>query len=170
MNPALLDPERQFLGCLMQLPTTPARRVLSGMRPTDLADPTASFVLYLAVRAVAHDQPPSPAVLFEHAHEIAERPRATRLHEVGLWIANTYQDAPIAPEQHVAYLKAVVLKAAWRRAVAEHAHRLLQAVAESPTDELHELADDTATVDDLWSRYEVARGHGTVAARLEVAA
>lgn len=170
MNPALLDPEPQFLGCLMQLPTSPARRVLTGMRPTDLGDPTAAFVLHLAILAIAHDQPPSPAVLFEYAHEIADRPRATRLHEVGLWIANTYQDAPLAPEQHATYLKTVVLKAAWRRAVTEHAHRLLQAAAESPTDDLHELADDTTAVDELWSRYQVALGPGTVSARLEVAA
>ncbi|WP_027941645.1 hypothetical protein [Amycolatopsis taiwanensis] len=170
MNPALLDPERQFLGCLMQLPASPARRVLAGMRAADLADPTATFVLHLAIRAVAHDQPPSPAVLFEQAHEIADRPRATRLQQVGLWIANAYQDAPVAPEQHAAYLKAVVLKAAWRRAVAEHAHRLLQAVAESPTDELHELADDTTTADDLWTRYQTASRHSGISARLEVAA
>lgn len=170
MNLALLDPERQFLGCLMQLPTNPARRVLAGMRPTDLADPTAAFVLHLAIRAVAGNQPPSPAVLFEHAHEIADRPRATRLHEVGLWIANTYQDAQVAPEQHATYLKAMVLKATWRRAIAEHAQRLLQAAAESPTDELHELADDTTTADELWTRYQAARGDDAIAARLEAVA
>lgn len=170
MNPALLDPERQFLGCLMQLPTTPARRVLAGMRPTDLINPTAAFVLHLAIRAVAEDQPPSPAVLFEHAHEIADRPRTTRLHHVGLWIADTYQDTPVAPEQHALYLKAAVLKAAWRRAIADHAKRLLQAVEESPTDRLRELTDDTGTIDDLWTRYQAASRPDSPSARLEVVA
>ncbi|MFD2418498.1 hypothetical protein [Amycolatopsis pigmentata] len=170
MTSALLDPQRQFLGCLMQLPTGAARRVLSGMRPTDLADPMAAFVLHLAIQAIAHDQPPAPAVLFEHAHETAERPRTARLQQVGLWIVETYQTAPTAPEQHAAYLKAAVLKAAWRRAIAEHAQRLLQAVAESPTDEIRELADDTTDADELWTRYQAARDHNTLSARLEVAA
>ncbi|WAL65947.1 hypothetical protein ORV05_34705 [Amycolatopsis cynarae] len=170
MTSALLDPERQFLGCLMQLPLTHARRVLTGMCPGDLADPTASFVLHLAIRAVANDQRPAPVVLFEHAQEIAERPRASRLREVALWLADVYQAAPAAPVEHAAYLKAVVLKAAWRRAVAEHAHRLLQAASESATGELHELLDDTTAVDDLWSRYQAARNPNSVSARLEVAA
>ncbi|GLY63666.1 hypothetical protein [Amycolatopsis taiwanensis] len=170
MNSALLDPERQFLGCLMQLATDPARRVLSGMSPADLANPTASFVLHLAIRAVANDQPPTPIMLFEHAQEIAERPRASRLHEVAVWIADTYQAAPLAPEQHATHLKAVVLKAAWRRAVAEHAQRLLQAVAESSTDELSELTEDTCAVDEVWSRYQAALNHNSVSARLEVGA
>jgi hypothetical protein len=170
MTSALLNPEHQFLGCLMQLPLNPARRVLSGMRPTDLADPMATFVLHLAIQAIAHDQPPAPVVLFEHAHETAERPRTARLQQVALWIAETYQAAPTAPEQHAVYLKAVVLKTAWRRAVAEHAQRLLQAVAESPTDEVRELADDTTEADELWTRYLGARDHNTLSARLEVAA
>ncbi|HKS48777.1 MAG TPA: hypothetical protein VJT49_27445 [Amycolatopsis sp.] len=170
MTSPVLNTERQFLGCLMRLPTDPARRVLAGMRPTDLANPTAAFVLHLAIRALADNVPPAPAVLFEHAHEIAERPRTARLQQVGLWIVDTYQQAPLAPEQHTLYLKAAVLKAAWRRAVAEHAQRLLQAAAESSTDELRELTDDTSTADELWSRYQAARNHNSVSARLEVAA
>ncbi|KAA9164978.1 hypothetical protein FPZ12_006940 [Amycolatopsis acidicola] len=170
MSTALLDPERQFLGCVMQLPINPARRLLAGMRPNDVANPLAAFVLHLAIGAVANDQPPMPIVLFERAQEIAGRPRAARLREIAAWIARTYEAAPLAPEQHAAHLKSVVLKAAWRRAVDEHARRILQAVAESSTDELHRLADDTGAADELWTRYRAALNNGSVSARLEVVA
>ncbi|TVT50724.1 hypothetical protein FNH05_15270 [Amycolatopsis rhizosphaerae] len=170
MDSALLNPEHQFLGCLMQLPIDPVRRALTGMRPSDLADPAASFVLHLAIRAVAAAQPPTPVVLFEHAHELAARPRCSRLREIALWIANVYEVAPLAPEQHVLYLKAAVLKVAWRRAVAEYAQRLLQAVTESPSHDLRALADDTEALDELWARYEAARQQHCVVPRPEVAA
>src|SRR5437763_2107621 len=103
MNPALLDPERQFLGCLMQLPFAPARRLLDGMRADDLGTPMAAFVLGLAIQAVAADQAPAPVVLFEQAREIADRPHADWLRQVAVWIADAYHAAPLAPEQHGTY-------------------------------------------------------------------
>jgi hypothetical protein len=168
MTTADIDAERQFLGCLMHLPLGPARRLLAGMRPGDMADPTAAFILALAIGAVTHDQPPTPVVLLDHAQETADRPRATRLHQVAMWIIDTHHAAPLAPEMHPLYLTAAVLKNAWRRAIADHAHRLLQAVTESPTHDLHQLATDTTTADELWQRYQATAGESP--ARLGVVA
>jgi hypothetical protein len=64
-----------------------------------------------------------------------------------------------------------VLKNAYRRAVREHAARLVQAVEDdSPTDVLRHQLDDTERLDDLWRRYREAGGDDETTARLEVAA
>lgn len=152
---SLLDPERQFLGLLMQLPAAPARRLLAGMCPDDLADPLASHVLGLAIAAVAAGQNPDPITLFDHATETAEPPVADRIQRLAIWLADTHQHSGAASG---GYLKTLVLKAAWRRAVHEHATRVAHATTTSPTEVLRELADDTGRADDLWTRYQAALG------------
>jgi hypothetical protein len=162
MTPVVIDPERQFLGCVMQLDATPARRLLAGMHATDLAEPIASDVLQLAIELVAADQAPAPLALLDGVWETTDTRPWTggphRLRTVGSWLADTYQHGP--PADSGPWLKTVVLKAAWRRAVRAHGQRLLQAVDEEwPTTSLYEAAHDTARVDDLWSRYRTACGH-----------
>lgn len=161
MTSAVIDPERQFLGCLMQLTNDPARRLLTGMRATDLADPIASDLLQLAIELVAADRAPTPLALFDGLWETTDnRPWAggtRRLQMAGSWITDTYQHAPALPTMTGGWLKTVVLKAAWRRAVHAHGRRLVQAVSDEwSTTALYDAADDTAQVDDLWTRYRTA--------------
>jgi hypothetical protein len=175
MTPAVIDPERQFLGCLMQLATVPARSLLARMHATDLGSPVAADVLQLAIELVAVDQAPAPIALLDRAWETTDMRPWTggphRLQNLGRWIAETYHHAPFAPAATGAWLKTLVLKAAWRRAIREHGLRLAQAAEqECSTDSLYQLADDTSRVDDLWSRYQAARNDIGDTIRLEVAA
>lgn len=161
MTPAVIDPERQFLGCVMQLDVNPARKLLAGMRATDLADPIASDLLQLAIELLALDHAPTPIALLDGVRETTDtRPRAGGTHALrtfGYWLAETCHHAPPAPAAHGAWLKTVVLKAAWRRTVRAHGLLLVQAVDDEwSTTSLHEAADDTTRVDDLWSRYRAA--------------
>jgi len=151
---ALIDPERQFLGCLMQMPARPARRLLAGMRAADFAGGMAAHVLQLAIEVVAADNTPVPVTLYAHAIAAGQAPGEKRREWLSGWLADTYRDAP--PPALADHLKAVLLEAAWRRALLAHARRIEQAVSGSPTEVLRELADDTAAVDELWTRYQAA--------------
>jgi hypothetical protein len=162
---ALTDPERAFLGCLMQLPVTAARRLLAGMRADDFAGGMAAHVLQLAIEVVAAEQTPAPVTLYAHAIATGHASGEKRREWLSSWLIDTYRDAP--PPALAGHLKAVLLEAAWRRALLAHARRITQAVETSPTEVLFELTDDTAAVDELWTRYQAV----TVApARLGVAA
>jgi hypothetical protein len=169
---AVTDPERQFVGCLLWLPLDAARRALAGMRADDLADPMAAHVLQLVIEVVAAGQPPAPVAVFAHAAATGRAPGETPRARLGRWLAEVYGATQLP---HLAdHLKAVVLEAAWRRALNEHARRVLYAAETSPTELLADLADDTATADDLWTRYRTATGdggdEGAVAGRWGVAA
>ncbi|MFD8492422.1 hypothetical protein [Amycolatopsis sp. NPDC059657] len=164
MMSTLTDPERQFLGCLMRLPADKARHLLAGMRADDLADPVAEFVLQLAIELVAAGQPPAPVALFVHAVDTGRAVGEHRQTWLGGWLGETYSDTTtpaLAP-----WLKTAVLEAAWRRALGTHARRLAHAVDGSSADVLRDVADDTATVDELWARYQAALDQPT---RLESA-
>jgi hypothetical protein len=167
---AVTDPERQFVGCLLWLPLDAARRVLAGMRADDLADPMAAHVLQLVIEVVAAGQPPAPVAVFAHAVATGRAPGETPRARLGHWLAEVYGATQVPPL--AGHLKAVVLEAAWRRALTEYAYRLLQAAETSPTEVLAELADDTTTADELWSRYRAAtrQDGGAVAGRWGVAA
>lgn len=152
---ALVEPERQFVGCLMCLPLNSARRLLAGMRAHDLADPQAAQVLALAIELVGAGQPPAPVTLYAHAVATGRAAGETRRSWLGTWLADTYtatQLPALGP-----HLKAVVLEAAWRRAIAAHGRRLVHAAEHSPTDVLADLADDAGRIADLWDRYQRAR-------------
>lgn len=170
MDPApITDPERQFLGCLLSLPHAAARSVLAGMRATDVADPACAHVLQLVIEAVAEGGDPTPAVVFSHALSTGQAPGEARRSRLALWLAETYEAAHL-PAQ-ASWLKAVVLERAWRRAVAEHASRVGQAAEESATDVLAGIAADTATADELWTRYQhTLDGDARRPSRLGVAA
>lgn len=161
MTATVIDPERQFLGCVMQLDANPARQLLASMQAADVAEPIASTVLQLAIELVAADRAPTPLALLDRAWETTDTQPWTggscRLQALGRWIAETYHHAPFTPAAAGAWLKSLVLKAAWRRAIREHGLRLVQAVEqECPTASLYEISDDTSRVDDLWSRYRAA--------------
>jgi len=161
------DTERQFVGCLLWLPTHHAHTVLTGMRADDLANPMAAHVLQLVIELVAAGHDPAPVSVFSHA-VITGRAPGTRQEWLGKWLTDTYTACQATTPNHAWFLKAVVLEAAWRRAIANHAARLAQAVEHSPTDLLAELADDTARIEELWRRYQTALSTRTD--RLEVAA
>ncbi|GAA3831520.1 MULTISPECIES: hypothetical protein [Amycolatopsis] len=151
---ALTDPERQFLGCLMQMPARPARRLLAGMRATDFTGGMAAHVLQLAIEVVAAEHTPAPVTLYTHALATGQAPGEKRREWLSGWLIDTFRDAPPAELAH--HLKAVLLETAWRRALLAHARRIEQAAAGSPTAVLRELADDTAAIDELWTRYQAA--------------
>ena len=163
---ALLDPQRQFLGCVMQLPTGPARRLLAGMRADDLTDPMAANALQLAIEVLAEGHAPAPVALYAHAVATGNAPGTLRRERLSGWLFDTYRNAP--PPALADHLKEVVLEAAWRHALTVHALRVLHAAEASPTDLLHDLAADTAA-DELWTRYRHATGNSG-AGRLGVAA
>jgi hypothetical protein len=160
---ALLDPERQFLGCLMQLPLNSVRRLMAGMRASDLADPVAASVLQVAIELLADGHPPAPVAIYTHALATGRAVGDTRRRHLAGWIVDTYRDAP--PAVTADHLKTVVLEAAWRRAVNLHALRVLQAVEQCRTDALREITEDTAA-DELWLRYRSGVGDASGASRL----
>jgi hypothetical protein len=154
----LTDTERHFLGCLMWLPLTPARRLLAGMCGDDVADPMAAFVLRLAIEVVATDAPPAPVALFTHAVSTGQVIGEQRQAWLGGWLRETYGAVtlPILGER----LKIAVLEAAWRRALTIHARRLTQAAEGSSADIARDISTDTAALDALWSRYRAATDTG----------
>lgn len=152
--PAVTDPERQFLGCLLSLPAEPARAVLAGMRASDVASPTCSYVLQLAIELAADDTPPAPVAVYSHAVTSGRAVGEHDRHRLSLWLAETYEAAQLP--LMASHLKTVVLEAAWRRAVTAHARRLLQAVDGSPTDVLASVLEDRDACDELWARYVAA--------------
>jgi hypothetical protein len=160
-----LDPERAFLGCVLQLDLNPARALLAGMRPDDLADPATATTLAIAIRLLGEDAPPSPAMVWHHAaHGGIDR---HQLEGFGPWLVDTYRAAP--PPAVGPHLKATVLEAAWRRAISGQAARLRQAATEAPVDVLAEVYDDRATVDRLAARYRAALADTSTRTRLEAA-
>lgn len=154
--PAVTDPERQFVGCLLSLPLAEVRPVLAGMQAGDLASPTCGYVLQLVIELAADGTPPAPVAVYSHAISTGRAGGEHDRHRLSLWLADTYQAAQVP--LLAAHLKTVVLEAAWRRAVARHARRLGQAVEHSPTDVLAELVEDTQACDELWERYQQACG------------
>ncbi|GHF74238.1 hypothetical protein FHX82_002105 [Amycolatopsis bartoniae] len=168
---ALTDPERGFLGCLMQLPAAAARRLLAGMRADDMAGAVTAPVLRLAIELAAADTAPAPVALYAHAITTGRAPGRQRREWLSGWLIDTYRDAP--PPALADHLKTAVLEAAWRRALLAHTQRVQDAAETADVDRLHELADDTDVVDELWQRYHAARAGqvGTsLTARLGVAA
>lgn len=150
-----LDPEQAFLGCVMALPTAPARRLLAGIRADDFGTALAPLVAQLAIEVVASGHPPAPVAVYTHAAHTGRATTEAELHRLGDYLQRAYLgDAwPGLGE----WLKAAVLEAAWRRALTAHAARLAQAAAESPPEVLAALADDTARADELHARYLAAR-------------
>jgi hypothetical protein len=134
------------------------------MQATDLDEPIAADVLQLAIELVAANHAPTPLALLDSAWETTDTRRWTggprRLNAIGYWIADTFHHAPLAPAASGTWLKTVVLKAAWRRAIRTQGQRLVQAVDEElTTTTLREVADDTTRIDDLWHRYRTACEH-----------
>ena len=150
------DIDRQFVGCLLWLPTQHARRVLTGMRADDLANPMAAEVLHLVIELVAAGHDPAPVAVYSHATATGRAPGEYRRGRLVKWLADTYGASQGTAPTFAYWLKGVVLEATWRRAVAEHATRLAQAAEHSPTDRLHDLADDTSHIDELWRRCQDA--------------
>jgi len=163
---ALVDPERQFLGCLMQQPASEAGRLVDGLGPGDFADPMCAWVFALALGVLGDGRAPSPVALLEHARDTtntaARTGGADLLARLGGWLVDTYRDTPHANPEHGTWLKTVVLKQAWRRAVAEHTTRVLQATEQCPTNELRRLHTDTAHTERLWRRYHAATHPTTI--------
>lgn len=165
---ALTDPERGFLGCLMQLPAATARRLLAGMRADDMAGAITAPVLRLAIELAATGTAPAPVALYAHAITTGRAPGQQRREWLSGWLIDTYRDAP--PAALADHLKAAVLEAAWRRALLAHAVRIEQALDTTDPDALRELADEGLTsAEEVWRRYraaltgETTRGLGVAA-------
>lgn len=156
---ALTDPEVQFVGGVLWLPCSAARRVLAGMSADDLADPNAAHVLQLAIETVADGRDPSPVHLYAHAIATGRAVGEHARHRLSRWLADAY-GATGHPPARVDHLKGVVLETAWRRRAAEHARRVFQAADDAPTDVLAHLIDDTAHLDALKSRADAAMTTG----------
>src|SRR5437763_8519425 len=122
----LTDPERGFLGCLLQLPARPARRVLAGMRADDLSGSVTAPVLQLVIELVAADTAPAPVAVYAHAVATGRAAGEKRREQLSAWLIDAYRDAPPAPLAH--HLKTVVLERAWRRALLAHTVRIGQAL------------------------------------------
>lgn len=158
---ALTSPEHQLVGCLLHLSADIARRLLAGMSATDLADQDAAHVLQLAIEVVADERDPSPVNLYDHARATGQAGGEHAQQRFTRWLADAYGAATgTAPAHTATHLKAAVLRQTWRRAVAEHAHRLHQAAHEAPDDILADLLDDTAHLDALRSRADAVMTTG----------
>lgn len=163
--PVLLDPERALIGCLMRMPVPDAAELLGWVQPEDLTDPAAGAVLGWIRTLVATQRAPEPLAVFEYAREHGDNGPpsgwAGRLARIGRWVLDTYHDAPPPDPGHGRWLAGLVLKAAWRQAVAEHAVRVGQAVEQYPARDLRRIATDTHRAEDLWRRYQTIAGDPT---------
>lgn len=167
-TPAPLQAEHAFLGCLLRLPQHPARRVLAGMRPDDCGDPAAATVLHLIIQVIAAGHAPQPVTVFTHARTTGQVSGDYATRRLADWIIDAHRDAP-APAA-ADYLKAVVLEHAWRRALRTHARRVQLAAEADDVTAVHEFAEDTGTVEELWTRYQAALDTRPDGGRLGVAA
>ncbi|MDR7300400.1 hypothetical protein [Haloactinomyces albus] len=153
-GPVTVDTDAAFLGCLMRCDAATARRLLAGMRPDDMAQPLAREVFALAIRLNLREVAPGPAALY------AEARRAGRLdteHKHALltdWLIDTYRAAPDPVVGD--YLKTAVLEAAYRRALREHATRMLHQAEHIAAEELADLATLDERALDLWQRHQAA--------------
>lgn len=166
--PADIDLERGLLACVLHSPHPAARRLLAGMRADDFAAPMAQLVAQLVIELLARNVPPTPTAVLAHAettgrvpalHDLTkpDRPRdggAQRHTQLALWLIDTYSLPAWPGLGHD--LKIAVLERAWRRAITDHAARLTQAAAHSPTDVLAAVYDDTGHIVDLQQRHHSA--------------
>ncbi|MBQ0928538.1 hypothetical protein [Saccharopolyspora endophytica] len=144
------DPVRAFLGCLMCCSAERARELLAGMRPTDAGHGVREVVFELAVRVTAAGIAPDPQVLVAEARRRGLLATADRAQSVAMWVFETYQRAPW-PEAGW-FLRTAVLEAAYRRAVGEHAQRVVHAAATAPVEQLPGLVEPSDELVDLWQR------------------
>jgi hypothetical protein len=159
--PDLFEPERALLGNLMHQEAEPARRLLDGLDARDFSSPLAVLALRLVLDITTAGVAPTPVAVFDQARETigelaAGGGRAINLARLGRWLLDAYGEASTPCEEHIGWLKAIVCKHAWRRAVAEHATRVLQASQECSSTELHRIATDTRQLEQLWRRYRAA--------------
>ncbi|HZD14966.1 MAG TPA: hypothetical protein VE196_07530, partial [Pseudonocardiaceae bacterium] len=125
--------------------------------------PMCAWVYTLAAAVLATGRPAGPVAVFDHAREHLDTTARTvhtggaeRLARLGVWLLDTYRDTPHTSPEHAEWLKTVVLKQAWRRAVTAHATRVLQAAEQCSTTELRRIHTDTAHTEHLWHRYHTA--------------
>jgi hypothetical protein len=153
VDAALLDPERQFLGCLLQLTQHAAKALLTDIIPDDLDTPLARFILELITDVVTTGRDPAPGLVLGHAvtaGRVSGDLHARLSHE----LITLYQAAPIPLTGK--HYKALVLDGAWRRALRTYSIRLQQAAESSSTDMAISLYADRAEVDAIYARYRAA--------------
>lgn len=145
-GPITVDPDAAFLGCLMRCDAPTARDLLAGMRPDDLADPISREVLALAIRLNLREHAPGPAALYAEARRTGRLDTEHKHTVLADWLIDTYRAAPDPVVGD--YLKTAVLEGAYRRALREHATRMLARVDHADASELADLATlDDRTVD-----------------------
>ncbi|WP_284741806.1 hypothetical protein [Amycolatopsis sp. RTGN1] len=154
VDAALLDPERQFLGCLLQLPASAACALLAGIDPDDLATPMSAFILELVIDVVASDRDPTPGLVLGHAVTTGRAGGEQQHAWLGHELITLYQAAPVPLTGK--HYKALILEAAWRRALRTYATRLQQAAESSAADILATIYAERSAVDAVYSRYRAA--------------
>jgi hypothetical protein len=155
---AVMDPERQFLGCILSLPARPAALLLDGLGPDDFTDPLAALVAELAIQITAAGRAADPLAVYDaaadHLPAGPRQGRAERLRRLSTWLADTYAATVLPDTGHAAWLKGLLCKATWRRAVTAHATRVLQAAEHCTTSEVHRISTSTFYLEVLWARYQ----------------
>lgn len=144
------DPVRAFLGCLMCCTADRARELLAGMDPGDAGPGVRGVAMELIVRVTSAGIAPDPQVLVAEARRRGWMAGEERAQQLSMWVFETYQQAPW-PEAGW-FLRTAVLEAAYRRAVDEHAQRLIRAAATVATEELPGLVEPSDALVDLWQR------------------
>lgn len=151
-GPFTLEPDRAFLGCLMQTSIAQARRLLAGVRPDDACSSIAQQVLSLVIRLVVEGIKPDPVVLLFQARNQGWLNSEYRHKRFAEWLIDTFRSAPV-PE-FAAVVKTGMLEQALRWALREQAQRVLDLVEHGPIDRLREHATwETDRIADLWDRY-----------------
>lgn len=154
-RPFTLEPDRAFLGCLMQTRVEQARQLLAGTRPDDARNPIAQYVLSLVIRLVVDGIKPDPVVLLSAARNEGWLISEHRHEQFATWLIDTFRAAPVP--QAAAVVKADMLEEALRWAIREQAQRVLELAEHGSVDTLREQVTlQTDRIADLWKRLDTA--------------
>lgn len=150
-RPFTLEPDRAFVGCLMQLPPAAARGLLAGVRPDDAHSTITQRVLFLVIRLAAREIKPDPVVLLTEARNQGWLTTRHRHEQFATWLIDTFRAAPAPQAGQV--VKRDMLEHALRWAITQRAKAVADITEHREIDRVREYATfDTDRISDLWAR------------------
>lgn len=138
----LVDPERAYIGALLNLPLPRAADAAALVRIDDLGDPQLQVVLEATQQLVADGIAPDPAAVLAHIRADGTVTGPAAVETIALLLLELYQDVAI-PMSAPLYARAVLDEAVRRRCL-EAGDRIRQAVESCGLEGLVELVQREA--------------------------
>lgn len=152
------DPERAFVGAVLQLPADAAQKALDLIRDEDIGDPRLRVVVAVARQLVEAGMAPDPVAVLAHARSTGTVTRADAVRNFSLLVSDTYAQCPTPAS--VRFYAAAVLEEALRRRSTEMAVRIGQAADGESIESLVGLVDgEVQAVRELRARREIVVGN-----------